>query len=75
MRQEAAALQLWLAHEEFHRERRELQAAERSPQGSDTRPIRRRLGRAMIALGQRLAGDPRDAREAPARRRLAARPS
>lgn len=84
MRQEAAALQLWLAHEEFARERHDLQLAERALHPSDSPALRRRVGQAVIALGERLAGDARDAREprvlrdareAAARANLAARPS
>jgi len=77
MRQEAAPLQLWVACEDFRRDRHAAEAAERAPRPA-TSSVRRHLGRAMIAAGERLAGDARDRgelRDAHPRRRLAARPS
>ena len=77
MRQEAAPLQLWLASQDFRRDRHAAEVAERAPR-LPASSVRRHLGRAMIAAGERLAGDSRDRgelRDAHPRGRLAARPS
>lgn len=77
MRQEAPALQLWLAHEGFQRDRHEVDLAQRAPRATETPTLRHRLGRAVIAFGERLTGEAPgvpDAQPRP-RRRLAARPS
>ena len=78
MRQEAVPLQLWLACEDFRRHRRAAEVAERAPRIAAS-SVRRLLGRAMIAAGERLAGDSRDRGELRGahhrRGRLVARPS
>ena len=72
MRHEDAELQLWLANDRFSREHRELQQVEELHHGSERPTLRQRAGKAVIAFGERLAGDPRRPGKA---RRYAARPS
>jgi hypothetical protein len=68
MRHADAELQLWLANDRIAREYREAEMARLTRDGSGTPTLRRRAGQAMIALGERLAGDARPVGEA---RRLA----
>jgi hypothetical protein len=72
MRHADAELQLWLAHDRIAREYHEAEMARLARDGSETPTLRRRAGQAMIALGERLAGDRHPIGEA---RRLVARPS
>ena len=72
MRHAEAELQLWLANDRIAREYHEVEMARLARDGSETPTLRQRAGQAMIALGERLAGDARPVGEA---RRLVARPS
>jgi hypothetical protein len=72
MRHADAELQLWLANDRIAREYHEAEMARLARDGSETPTLRRRAGQAMIALGERLAGDAGPVGEA---RRLAPRPS
>jgi hypothetical protein len=72
MRHADAELQLWLANDRIAREYQEAKMARLARDGSETPTLRRRAGQAMIALGERLAGDARPVGET---RRLAPRPS
>ena len=72
MRHADAELQLWLANDRIAREYHEVEMARLARDGSETSTLRQRAGQAVIALGQRLAGDVRPVGEA---RRLATRPS
>ena len=72
MRHADAELQLWLANDRITREYHEAEMAHLARDGSETPTIRQRAGQAVIAVGERLAGDARPAGEA---RRLAARAS
>ena len=72
MRHADAELQLWLANDRITREYHEAEMADLARDGSETPTIRQRAGQAVIALGERLAGDARPAGDA---RRLVARPS
>ena len=72
MRHADAELQLWLANDRIAREYHEVEMARLARDGSETPTLRQRAGQAMVALGERLAGDRRSVGEA---RRLAARPS
>jgi hypothetical protein len=72
MRHADAELQLWLANDRITREYNEAEMARLARDGSETPTFRQRAGQAMIALGERLAGDARPIGEA---RRLATRPS
>jgi hypothetical protein len=72
MRHADAELQLWLANDRIAREYHEVEMARLARDGSETPTLRQRAGQAMIALGDRLAGDTRPAGEA---RRLSPRPS
>jgi hypothetical protein len=72
MRHADAELQLWLANDRIARELHEAEMAHLVRDASETPNLRQRAGQAMIALGERLAGDARPVGEA---RRLAARPS
>jgi hypothetical protein len=71
MRHAEAELQLWLANDRIAREQREAELAKLVRHGSETSSLRQRAGKAMIAVGERLAGDRTSARQ----RSLAARPS
>jgi len=72
MRHADAELQLWLANDRITREYHEVEMARLARDGSETPTLRQRAGQAVIALGERLAGDARPAGEA---RRLVARAS
>jgi len=72
MRHADAELQLMLANDRIAREYHETEMARLAREGSETPTFRRRAGQAVIALGERLAGDRRPIGEA---RRLVARPS
>lgn len=72
MRHADAELQLWIANDRIAREYHEVEMAHLAREGSETPTFRQRAGQAVIALGERLAGDARPAGEA---RRLVARPS
>ena len=72
MRHADAELQLWLANDRIARDYHEVEMARLARDGSETPTLRQRAGQAMIALGERLAGDARPVGEA---RRLAARAS
>jgi hypothetical protein len=72
MRHADAELQLWLANDRIAREYRQLEMAQLARDASETPTFRLRAGQAVIALGERLAGDPRPAGAA---RRLAPRAS
>ena len=72
MRHADAELQLWLANDRIAREYHEVEMARLARDGSETPTLRQRVGQAMIALGERLAGDQHAAGEA---RRLVPRPS
>ena len=72
MRHEDAGLSLWIAADEAARDRAiDCTRTERQPQASPDFSIRRRVGGAFIALGERLAGESRPA----TRRRLAGQAS
>ncbi len=68
MRHADAELALWLANDRIAREQRESELAQLVRHGSEIPSLRRRAGSAIIALGERLAGDQQPTRE---RRRLA----
>jgi hypothetical protein len=70
MRHADAELQLWLANDRIAREYHEAEMARLARDGGETPTLRQRAGQAMIALGERLAGDARPVGEA---HRLAAR--
>ena len=72
MRHADAELQLWLANDRIARERHEAEMARLVRRGGETPTLRRRAGQAVIAIGERLAGDVRPAGEA---RRLVTRAS
>jgi hypothetical protein len=72
MRHADAELQLWLANDRIAREYHDVEMAQLARDGSETPTLRQRAGQAVIALGERLAGDRRLAGEA---RRLVTRPS
>jgi hypothetical protein len=65
MRHADAELQLWLANDRIAREQHEMEMAHLARAGSETPSLRQRAGQAVIALGERLAGDGRPAGEAP----------
>jgi hypothetical protein len=70
MRHEDAQLQLWLASDRTARQQREAALARLVRHHIETPTFRQRAGRAMIALGERLAndrlaGDQRRVRETP----------
>ena len=64
MRHADAELQLWLANDRITRDHHEMEMAHLAREGSETPTLRQRAGQAVIALGQRLAGDGRHAGEA-----------
>ena len=72
MRHADAELALWLANDRIAREQHEVEMAHLARAGSETPTFRQRAGQAVIALGERLAGDARPIGEA---RRLATWPS
>jgi hypothetical protein len=72
MRNADAELQLWIANDRIAREYHEVEMAHLAREGNATPTLRQRAGQAVIALGERLAGDVRPAGEA---RRLTARAS
>ena len=60
MPQEDAALQLSVIEERYAREKRELARSQPArPEGRRT-SIRKRAGMAVIGLGEKLAGEPRE---------------
>jgi hypothetical protein len=65
MRHADAELQLWLANDRLARDQHEVEMARLVRAGSGTPTIRQRAGQAVIALGERLAGDGRPVGEAP----------
>jgi hypothetical protein len=73
MRHADAELQLWLANDRIARERHDAAMAALVSHGSGTPSLRQRAGSAVIALGERLAGDP--GRTSLSERRLAGRAS
>ena len=76
MLQEDAGLQLWIAAERYHREKRKLERAPVLRYGSETPSLRQRAGIAVIRLGEKLAGEKVAGEARPRRaRRLATRPS
>jgi hypothetical protein len=68
MRHADAELQLWLANDRISREYHEAEMARLARDGGATPTLRQRAGQAVIALGERLAGEARSVGEA---RRLA----
>ena len=76
MRHEDAGLALWVASDQSTRDRSmtcdDLEAAEaaRAIEARNGQSVRQRAGAAVIALGERLAGDTRPAVRPAARRRL-----
>jgi hypothetical protein len=72
MRSADAELQLWLANDRLAREYRDMEMAQLARDLGATPTLRQRAGQAVIALGERLAGDRRSAGGA---HRLAPRPS
>ncbi len=64
MRSGEAELQLWIANDRIAREYHEREMAHLARR-SETPTLRQRAGQAVIALGERLAGDGRPAGEAP----------
>ena len=64
MRSGEAELQLWIANDRIAREYHEMEMAHLA-RGSETPRLRQRAGQAVIALGERLAGDGRPVGEAP----------
>jgi len=72
MRHADAELQLWLANDRIAREQREAELAQLVRHGSEMPKFRQRAGKALIAAGERLAGDHGSIGET---RRLATRPS
>jgi hypothetical protein len=71
MRHADAELQLMLANDRIARDLHDAEMARLAREGRGTPSLRRRAGQAVIAVGERLAGDARPIGEA---RRLAARP-
>ena len=72
MRHADAELQLWLANDRISREQHDLElarVAREGRRGSGTPTLRQRAGTALIAVGERLAGQDRHVGD----RRLAAR--
>ena len=65
MRHADAELQLWLANDRIARDQHELEMAHLVRVGSRPPSLRQRAGQAVIALGERLAGDGRPAGVAP----------
>ena len=65
MRHADAELALWLANDRIAREQHEVEMAQLVRSGSETSSLRQRAGQAVIALGERLAGDGRSVGEAP----------
>ena len=57
MRHADAELQLWLANDRISREQHDAELAKLVSHGSATPTLRQRAGRAVIALGERLAGE------------------
>jgi hypothetical protein len=57
MRHADAELQLWLANDRITRERHEADLQRLARLGGESPSLRRRAGQAVIAAGQRLAGD------------------
>jgi hypothetical protein len=72
MRHADAELQLWLANDRIAREQRDHELARLVRHGSENPTLRQRAGTALIAVGERLAGEPRHLAERP---RLTARAS
>lgn len=72
MRHADAELQLSIANDRIAREYHEAEMARLAREGRETPTLRQRAGQAVIALGERLAGDGRPLGEA---RRIAARAS
>ena len=72
MRHADAELQLWLANDRIARERHEAEMARLVRRDGEPPTLRQRAGQAVIALGERLAGDVRPIGEA---RRLVSRTS
>jgi hypothetical protein len=70
MRHADAELQLWLANDRITRERHEADLQRLARLGGESPSLRRRAGQAVIAAGQRLAGEARPVSEP---RRLAGR--
>jgi hypothetical protein len=70
MRHADAELQLWLANDRIAREQREMEMAQLVRAASASPTIRQRAGQAVIALGERLAGEAHPSRDA---RRLGTR--
>jgi hypothetical protein len=64
MRHADAELALWLANDRLSREQHELAMARLVRGGTEAPTIRQRAGQAVIALGERLAGDGRPVGEA-----------
>ena len=64
MRSGEAELQLWIANDRIAREYHEMEMAHLA-RGSETPTLRQRAGQAVIALGERLAGDARPVGEGP----------
>ncbi len=77
MRHEDAGLALWVAGDQAARERAfdcgalEVAEAVHALEAREGRSIRQRAGRAVIAFGERLAGDARPMRGPVPRRRFA----
>jgi hypothetical protein len=77
MRHEDAGLALWVAGDQSARERSfdytdlEVAEAAKALRAREGRSIRQRAGAAVIALGERLAGDARPMNRPVPRRRLA----
>lgn len=61
MRHADAELQLWIANDRIAREQREAELASLVRDGGGMPSIRQRAGQAVIAFGERLAGDGRHA--------------
>jgi len=57
MRHADAELQLWIANDRIAREQREADLAKLVSHGSGTPSLRQRAGRAVISLGEHLAGE------------------
>lgn len=70
MRHADAELQLWLANERMAEDQREAEVARLLRHASATPTLRQRAGKALIAFGERLAGDRPPIRDG---RRLATR--
>ena len=65
MRHADAEIQLWIANDRLAREQHEAEMARLARVGSETPTLRQRAGQAVIAVGERLAGDTRPVGEAP----------